>query len=191
MKYNRKSGGFTIPELVITLGIVSILLSLAVPSVNETIKNNRLATQLNSVMADIHLARSEAAKRQRRVILCRSPNPTLPSPVCGGTAQVWTTGYIVFADDGNNTNNWYDAGSDILLRRGRTAQTGIRMRTNQTWNNNLEVNPDGTLNEGGTATMAICDDRNTEAGRQITVTLNGTPRMYSGNIADCSPGSDG
>jgi len=187
MKYNRKSGGFTIPELVITLGIVAILLSLAVPSLNATIKNNRLVTQLNSVMADIHFARSEAAKRQRRIILCRSPNPNLPSPVCGGTAQIWTTGYIVFADDGSNTNNWYDAGSDILLRRGQPALTGVAMRTTGTWNNNLEVNSDGTLNEGGTATMAICDDRDTEFGRQITVTLNGTPRMYSGNINDCSP----
>ena len=187
MKYNRKSDGFTIPELLITLGVTAILLSTAVPSINATVKNNRLVTQLNSVMADIHFARSEAAKRQRRIILCRSPNPTLPSPVCGGTDQVWTTGYIVFADDGNNTNNWYDSGVDTLLRRSQPALTGIRLRTTETWNRNLEVNPNGTLNEGGTATMAICDDRDTEFGRQITITLNGIPRMYSGDIDDCTP----
>ncbi len=187
MKYNRKSGGFTIVELVITLGIVAILLSTAVPGIHSTIKNNRLVTQLNSVMADIHFARSEAAKRQRRIILCRSPNPNLPSPVCSGTDQVWTSGYIVFADDGNNANNWYDSGTDTLLRRGQPAQTGVRLRTTATWNRNLEVNPDGTLNEGGTTMMSICDDRGTEFGRQIVITLNGIPRMYSGDIDDCSP----
>jgi type IV fimbrial biogenesis protein FimT len=187
MKHKRISGGFTLPELIITLGVVSILLSVAVPSLNTTIKNNRLATQLNSVMADIHFARSEAAKRGLRIILCRSPNPNLPSPVCGGTEQIWTTGYIVFADDGNYTNNWYDPGVDTLLRRGQPAQTGVRMYTTSTWNNNLEINSNGMLNEGGSATMAICDDRDTEFGRQITVTLNGVPRMYSGNIDDCTP----
>ena len=41
--------GFTLPEILITLGIVAIVLSMAVPAVGTTIKNNRLATTLNQV----------------------------------------------------------------------------------------------------------------------------------------------
>ena len=63
--------GFTIPELIITMGVAAIILSTAVPSVNTTIKNNRLATQVNHIITDLHFARSEAAKRDVRVILCR------------------------------------------------------------------------------------------------------------------------
>ena len=67
--------GFTIPEGIITLGVAAIILSTAVPGVSNTIKNNRLATRVNDVITDIHFARSEAAKRNVRVILCRSKNP--------------------------------------------------------------------------------------------------------------------
>jgi type IV fimbrial biogenesis protein FimT len=188
MNLSGKHSGFTIPELVITVGIVAILLSTAVPAFNSTIRDNRLVEQTNSVLLDFYYARSEAAKRDVRVILCRSANPESDNPTCGGTANNWSSGYLIFADDGNNTNNTYDVGTDTLLRRGLPSEDGVRMRTTDTWNVALEINPDGFLNEAGAATMAICDDRGTEKGRQISIALNGLPRLQSGNISDCTPG---
>jgi type IV fimbrial biogenesis protein FimT len=188
MEQYKKSRGFTLPEIMITMGIIAIVLSTAVPSVNSMIKNNRLATQLNSVVTHIHVARAEAAKRDVRVILCRSASPNATSPSCGGNTQIWESGYIVFADDGNYSNNVYDAGTDTLLIRGQASTSGVKMRTNGTWNNNLEFNPDGSTNEGGaTALMALCDSRGNTHGRQIQVTANGSPRMYAENIANCYP----
>jgi len=181
-----KAWGFTIPELVITLGVAAIVLSTAVPSLNTTIRNSRLSTHLNSVVGDIHFARSEAAKRDVRVILCRSANPNATTPSCSGTAKVWSSGYIIFADDGNYTNNVYNDGVDILLRRGQAAAEGVNMRTNAIWNQFLEFNSNGSLNEGGTAYMSICDDRGSEYGKQIMVALNGLPKMYGSNISSCT-----
>jgi len=175
------------PELMITLGIVAIVLSTAVPSISSTIKNNRLTGELNSVVADIHYARSEAAKRDVRVILCRSENPNYNNPTCSGDTKVWTSGYIVFADDGNNTNDDYDNGVDTLLRRGQAASAEVRLRTNWTWNRNLEFNPNGSTNEGGVAYMSICDDRGSDYGKQIMVARSGIPKMYSKNINTCFP----
>jgi type IV fimbrial biogenesis protein FimT len=112
--------GFTIPELIITLGVAAIILTTAVPGVSNTIKNNRLAVRVNDIITDIHFARSESAKRDVRVILCRSKNPNASTPVCSidsGTEYTWTWGYLIFADSGNAANSVYDAGSDILLRR--------------------------------------------------------------------------
>ena len=188
MTYDKKYRGFTLPELMITLGVIAIVLSTAVPSINSMIKDNALAKQLNTVITDIHYARAEAVKRDVRVILCRSASPNAPSPSCGGTTQVWESGYIVFADDGNNSNSIYDAGTDTLLIRGQPATSGIRMRTNPTWNNNLEFSPDGSTNESGsTASMSLCDDRGSTHGRSIQVAANGVPRMYADNIATCYP----
>lgn len=187
MKHFRKHRGFTIPELVITIGIAAILLSVAVPGVSNTIKENRLAEQVNAVIIDFYYARSEAAKRDVRVIMCRSGNPNSTNPTCGGQANNWSTGYLIFADDGNNTNNTYDAGTDTLLRRGQPADDGIRMRTTDTWNVALEINPDGFLHESGATTMAICDDRGNDSGRQISIALNGQPRLQSKNIDTCTP----
>ena len=112
MKQYRKPDGFTVPEMLITASIISIVLATAVPSISSAIKDNRLVTQLNAVMADIYLARSEAAKRDTRVILCRSGNTAAAVPSCSGNSRIWTSGYLVFADDGNYSNNIYDAGTD-------------------------------------------------------------------------------
>ena len=186
MKHHKRSRGFTIPEIIITLGIIAIVLSTAVPSISSMIKDNRLASQLNSVVTHIHIARAEAAKRDVRVIMCRSSSPNATTPSCGGSDKVWTDGYIVFADDGNYSNNWYDSGTDTLLLRGQAATSGVRIRTNPTWNHYLEFNSDGSINEGAVAIMSLCDDRGSDNGRQIQVALSGAPRMLSGNI-DCTP----
>ena len=185
MKTRSKSHGYTLPELLITVSVVAIMLSVAVPNLTNMVKNNRLVTELNMVMTNLHLARNEAAKRDVRVILCRSANPNLPVPTCGGIENNWSTGYLVFTgEDGNNT---YQAGTDTLIRRGQPAQEGVSLRTSSTWNNNLEINPNGTLNEGTTAIMVLCDDRGNSKGRQITIPLSGIPRMYAVNIEDCTP----
>ena len=187
MKPGNSARGFTLPEILITLGVIAILLSVAVPGISSTIKDNRLSTTLNSIVTDIHFARSEAVKRDVRVIMCRSRNPNLPVPTCSGDDRTWTSGYIIFADDGNYTNNVFDNGTDTLLRRGQPVTSGIRLRTNATWNRNLEFDPDGSTNENNnTARMSICDDRGTDRGRQIVVAPSGIPKMYANNINSCT-----
>ena len=180
--------GFTIPEVIITLGIAAILLTTVVPSVNDTIEENRLATQVNDVIADIHFARSEAAKRNVRVILCKSTQPNAGSPRCSTdlqTAHTWSSGYLIFADNGNATNSTYDAGSDILLRRGQPAPDGVRMYTSSAWTKNLEFNPNGSTNEGGaTAKMSICNSRERVQCRQVFVAPNGIPKAYGNDVTN-------
>jgi len=187
----KTCSGFTLPEVIITLGVAAIILSTAVPGLSNTIKDNRLATRVNDVITDIHFARSEAAKRDVRVILCRSKNPNASTPECNidsPTEYTWTWGYLIFADNGTATNSVYNAGSDILLRRGQPAPSGVNIRTSSAWNKNLEFNPNGSTNEGGTtAKMSICDDRGKDDGRQIVVAPSGIPKMYSDNISTCSP----
>mgnify|MGYP001821921045 CR=1 FL=1 len=188
MHKNDTCKGFTLPELLVSISVLGILLTTAVPAMNSFVKNNRITARVNSVMESVHYARSEATKRGTRVIICRSADPTLATPTCSGTANTWTTGYIIFADDGNNTNNVFDTGTDTLLRAGSPGIADVALLTNGVMDNNLEFNPDGTTNEAGnTAIMAICDDRGTSHGRQITIPPSGIPRMISGSIADCSP----
>ena len=185
MKKHSKSNGYTLPELLITVSVIAIMLSVAVPNMTSLVKDNRVASELNTLMANIHLARNEAAKRDVRVILCRSANPNLSVPTCGGSANNWSTGYLMFTgEDGNNT---YQAGTDTLIRIGQPTEDGVRLRTASTWNNNLEINPNGTLNESSAAIMALCDDRGESTGRQITIPLSGIPRMHANNIDDCTP----
>jgi prepilin-type N-terminal cleavage/methylation domain-containing protein len=52
--------GFTLIELLVTLAIAAILLTTAIPSFREIIRNNQLTTQANNLVTALHLARSEA-----------------------------------------------------------------------------------------------------------------------------------
>ncbi|MDR5867890.1 GspH/FimT family pseudopilin [Halomonas koreensis] len=59
--------GFTLIELLVTLALVVLLSTLAVPGFNSMISTNRLAADYNEILASLHYARSEAAKRRKDV----------------------------------------------------------------------------------------------------------------------------
>jgi type IV fimbrial biogenesis protein FimT len=173
--------GISIVELVITLAVVSILATTGVPAFSSFIQTNRISESAFDVLGTIQLARTEAVKRRTRVILCRSADPVLPTPSCGGSPNTWTTGWLVFASgDGNNT---YEAATDTLLGVGLVDSPSVSVITNSNSNNNLEYNSDGTTNESGTARFAVCDKRGGAFGRQIDVPAHGRPKFIKGTSA--------
>jgi type IV fimbrial biogenesis protein FimT len=88
-----KERGFTLVELMITLVIAAIVLTLAVPSFRNTIQNNRITTQVNEVVTAFNLARMEAIRQGSPVSVC----PSTDQATCSG-ANNWATGWIVFSD---------------------------------------------------------------------------------------------
>lgn len=71
-------------ELMVTLAVLAIVLSLAVPSFNTLIQNNRMTTRANDVVTALNLARSEAIKR--------GANATVTA-----TGGNWNSGWTVAA----------------------------------------------------------------------------------------------
>ena len=87
------SRGFTLVELLTTVTVAAILLSLAVPSFGNFVRNNRLLTKENDFVTSINLARSEAIRRGNRVTVCKSSDQVS----CAGSGG-WDQGWIVFVD---------------------------------------------------------------------------------------------
>ncbi|HFQ91317.1 MAG TPA: prepilin-type N-terminal cleavage/methylation domain-containing protein, partial [Chromatiales bacterium] len=56
----KRHTGFTLVELLMTLIIVSIVVSLGAPALTDMIRSNRLTTQTNELVTALNLARSEA-----------------------------------------------------------------------------------------------------------------------------------
>ena len=106
--------GFTLIELMVTVSLMAIALTIAVPSYKAMIANNRSATEVNRFLTAINITRSEAVKRGIPVTLCARKLPrTLPESCSGDTD--WSTGLIMFSDN-NGTKGVYDSASgDILL----------------------------------------------------------------------------
>lgn len=101
MDRRSKIQGFTLLELMVTIAIAAILLTLALPSFQGTLRSNRLATTTNQFNAAIALARSEAIKTTLAAGLC----PSADGVACGAD---WNAGWLVWRDtnrDGNLAND--------------------------------------------------------------------------------------
>jgi type IV fimbrial biogenesis protein FimT len=92
--------GFTLIELMITVAILVILTMVALPSFQEAFLSNRLASFSNTFSATLQVARSEAIKRNARVVVCKSTNGTACT-----TSGDWAGGWMVFADNGSGSGH--------------------------------------------------------------------------------------
>lgn len=65
----NKTAGVTLIELMVTIAVLAILASFAVPSMSSMMRQNELVSTANSLSTSITIARSEAIKRKQNVIL--------------------------------------------------------------------------------------------------------------------------
>ncbi|WP_456445314.1 GspH/FimT family pseudopilin [Thiolapillus sp.] len=84
----RGEQGFTLLEVLIAVAVLAVLAALAAPNFRTMMDRNAVTTQANELMSNILLARSEAVKRDQRVVIRRA----------GG----WKDRVVVFADANNN-----------------------------------------------------------------------------------------
>ncbi|WP_018233041.1 GspH/FimT family pseudopilin [Thioalkalivibrio thiocyanodenitrificans] len=73
--------GFTLIDLMVTLAVAAILVTVAVPGLTGLVAEQRVITTTNRFVTALHLTRSEAVRRGTRVTLCASTDgQTCSSP---------------------------------------------------------------------------------------------------------------
>ena len=86
-----RQGGFTLLELMVTIAIAAIVLSVGVPSFRGVIMDNRLVSQANQIVTSIKIARSAAVRFQRNATVCASSNFDATTPSCSASND-WSNG---------------------------------------------------------------------------------------------------
>ncbi|WP_019591516.1 GspH/FimT family pseudopilin [Thioalkalivibrio sp. ALE20] len=67
---SRNATGFTLIELMVTIAVAAILLTVAVPGFQSLVQNNRATTAANQLSTAFNFARSEAVTRGVEVSVC-------------------------------------------------------------------------------------------------------------------------
>jgi len=172
---NRKEAGFTLIELVVTLAIISILLSLSLPSFEGMLARQRVSSTMHLLSSDMAMARSTAVMRRQAVVIC-------PLDAAGGCSggNDWAAGWMVFRDpDGNRKP---DDRSRILRLTEAPAAGRLSLSSTRSF---LRYQQDGRTAHSNLTVRVCADDR--LAGKVIVNNL-GRVRTERPKPAAC-PGS--
>ena len=119
---NRTQTGFTLYELLVTLVIVGIVLTLGIPNLSDFTRNSRITSTANDLHASFLMARSEAARAKTNITICASSNSMADAATCQGT---WDQGFIVFIDD--NADLVRAGVTETVLRAHPEASEGVTL----------------------------------------------------------------
>jgi type IV fimbrial biogenesis protein FimT len=158
--------GFTLWELLCTLGIAAIALGGGVPAFRSFLLDARLTADVNGWVLAVQLARSEAAKRGRPVMVCM----TIDTWLCDG-ADAASAGWMVYV----NLDDDYPPrrSNDEPLLYAHTRELTGTIVSNRPY---YEFRAGRRSTNG---TVVLCDRRGAAAARAVIVSFTGRPRVSS------------
>jgi type IV fimbrial biogenesis protein FimT len=162
--FPRCTLGLTLPELLISLSVISSMTFAALNYLPLWVHSNRMAAEVNRFVLALQLARSEAVKQGRKLVLC----PRTRQRSCGRAAD-WKNGWLLFASDDRER----DAEETPILEAPPLASY-IEMRSGN-HRKRIVYQPDGS--SGGTnSSFTFCDSKGYAAPRVICLSNSGRPR---------------
>lgn len=154
VQVRRAAGGFTLLELMVTIAVAAVLLSLAVPSFTDATLAGKLAANANDLVAGVALGRSEAIKRNAVASMCVSSDGS----TCGSGG--WEQGWIILT-------------GTTVIQKHAAAPTGFKVTSTAT---KIDFQPSGV---GSTqATLTVCRATPTVGSQERVVQVDATGRAY-------------
>lgn len=172
----RRTGGFSLLELIVAIGIAGILVGLAAPPMTDVVREYRAGATRDEFAAAIELARVEAQRRAVPVLLQRRTG-------CGLTLTGpgdWSCGYRMFAD--SDRDDTLDSDEPVI--REFVLDPGTNLTNAQGDAEQLRFNLWGQAGGGAQRFVVRVGGA---AGRTGTVCLNagGRLRVHKGEVT-CS-----
>lgn len=167
--------GFTLIDLIITLSVISILLTIGLPRLTTQIQNTRVKTATNSLLEAINLTRTQAVFANKRATI-RKQNE-------------WSEGWEIFIDADNDGIR--DANEKLLQTQAKL--NSIKIIANRPISNNVSYigtgesrNASGT-NGGGfqAGTFTICPTAKGK-GYELILARGGRVRVAEINEERCN-----
>lgn len=158
--------GVTLVELLVTIALMAIVLSWGTPSFISLYQRNTLITEANRFVTDLMRARSEAIKRNRPTVMCRSEDGSSCLSSFRARAE-WSIGWIIFE---NTNRDKIRNSAEPLIRVGEKLAPPLTLYFNRWWR--LSFQPTGRASNG---TFTLCGPSGDS--RTITVYRSGRFRL--------------
>ena len=156
----QTQNGFTLYELLITVMIVGVVLTLGVPNMLAFNQNGRMTATANDLHSAFHMARSESGRAKTNITICASSNSMTAAANCSGT---WDQGYIVFVDTNGDIDR--SGATETVLRAHGPAADDVSLRVaNSATYFSYSSTGLGRTNVGGNPAVSqvvMCDERGT------------------------------
>lgn len=162
--------GLTLIELLVTLAILAILMTIALPSFRDFFSTNRVAAATSDFVTSLNLARSEAIRRGVQVTLLST----------NGNGD-WGGGWTMFVD--TNRDEVLDAGEE-RLRVANALTVPTTLYGNANFTSFIAFLPSGRITNVAGGTFVACHNDVAGGAKSITVSGTGRARITNG-AADC------
>jgi type IV fimbrial biogenesis protein FimT len=170
--------GFTMVELMTTVGVASVLVSIGLPSLTSFVMNNRITAQTNALLTDLAQARQESVKRRVPVVFAAASIGT----VITFNQTNWSLGRAAYADA--NANATYDAG-DTLVKVTQRMPSRLAL-SNADGITAIQYRPSGATNLLAGTRFTVCIAG--YFGRDVVITPTGRAYTVTRTTKDC-PGT--
>jgi len=92
----KRSDGFTLVEVIVTLVVVAIIIAVGIPGLSSMMANNRAIANSNDLVTALSFSRNEAVKRGMRVSICAKSSAAQGNLTCSENNDNWPNGWFAF-----------------------------------------------------------------------------------------------
>jgi type IV fimbrial biogenesis protein FimT len=163
----RNDNGYSLYELLMTLTLVGVLVTVSLPSFSATLAKSRQTSEINALFHAIHLARKESIRRRQVMTVCASAD----GRSCQRSGD-WSTGWILFNNTDQDSPPEVDSGESVLLAHAIGETIGVV-------GNRPAFTLRATFRRATNGTLIFCDRQNRVAPKALIVSYTGRPRVAS------------
>ena len=169
----QKSQGFTLIEMLMTLAIVAILMSMAVPRYEQFVAQQDVKRATQQLRDHLELARTYAQTQQTSVQLCPvvAANMNEAMPTCGAV-DAWGAWMVASVDKRGVVNQ--------VLARSEPLLNGIQITSGQ--RGAIELNAQGGA-DGSNSTLNITSTQFPTIDEHLILSPNGRTKACVGSSA--------
>jgi type IV fimbrial biogenesis protein FimT len=159
------NGGFTLYEMIVTMMLVAILVTLALPSFAGSLARSRQTTEINALFHAFHVARKTSITRREVIALC----PSEDGRTCKASNDC-SAGWLVFNNADSDSPPQIDP--DEIILASHPVEDSLRITANR----DVFVLR-ATHKRATNGTFVACDRAGRIPAKALIISYTGRPRV--------------